>query len=285
MRVRTVICTGSLLRTSAVTFDIDTYSRLGGRLDLAGLDLEAAFGRRPLDTDALRCLQYMHDIENHTVCYLRDVLVTRAHADPEVTTFLTIWNYEEHWHGEALGRVLVAHGADAGRDRTRQVRASRGRLDRLRPLGFIAASALAGDIVATQMAWGAINEWSTQAGYARLAARANHPTLTELLRRVMRQEGRHIDFYATQARRRLAHSAGARRLTRFALARLWGPVGGGVRPRAEVEFVVNYLFGPPDGNAAVERVDRCVDRLPGLAGLHLIRRARDRWLRQMSAVG
>jgi len=32
----------------------------------------------------------MHDVESHTVCYLRDILVTRAHRDPEITSFLTM---------------------------------------------------------------------------------------------------------------------------------------------------------------------------------------------------
>lgn len=56
----------------------------------------------------------MHDVEHHTSCYLRNLLNTRAHHDPDVTTFLTLWNFEEHWHGEALGRVLAAHGEAAG---------------------------------------------------------------------------------------------------------------------------------------------------------------------------
>ena len=54
------------------------------------------------------------------------------------------------------------------------------------------------------MAWGAINEWTTQAGYARLSDKADHPTLRELLKRIMRQEGGHIDFYASEATRRLS---------------------------------------------------------------------------------
>ena len=58
------------------------------------------------------------------------------------------------------------------------------------------------------MTWGAVNEWTTQAAYARLAQRADHPVLTELTKRIARQEGRHIDFYAAEARRRLGESAG-----------------------------------------------------------------------------
>ena len=49
-------------------------------------------------------------------------------------------------------------------------------------------------------------------------AARQHPVLTELLRRIMRQEGRHIDFYASQATTRLGASRAAQRLTRLALA-------------------------------------------------------------------
>jgi hypothetical protein len=120
------------------------------------------------------------------------------------------------------------------------------------------------------MTWGAVNEWTTQAGYARLAVRANHPTLSELLRRIMRQEGRHIDFYATQAEHRLHGDRRAQRLTRLALRKFWKPVGSDVMPPNEVRFMVHHLFGDTAGFAAAERIDRNVDRLPGLAGLHLI---------------
>src|SRR4029079_8209676 len=89
------------------------------------LDLADAFHTHRLDADVLRCLRYMHDIELHTVCYLRDLLVTSAHRDPEITTFLTFWSYEEYWHGEAIATVLRAHDEPAGAARVRQLRRTR----------------------------------------------------------------------------------------------------------------------------------------------------------------
>ena len=80
------------------------------------------------------------------------------------------------------------------------------RRDRWRPVGFQVASALTPHLTAVHMTWGAVNEWTTQAAYARLARLADHPTLSVLLRRIMKQEGRHIDFYATEANGRLADS-------------------------------------------------------------------------------
>jgi hypothetical protein len=123
------------------------------------------------------------------------------------------------------------------------------------------------------MTWGAVNEWTTQAGYARLSETAGHPTLRELLRRIMKQEGSHIDFYASEASRRLGSSVKAQRFTRYALKHLWRPVGSGVMPKREVGFLVNYLFSGEKGRHILERIDRRVDMLPGQQDLHLLTRA------------
>ena len=133
------------------------------------------------------------------------------------------------------------------------------------------------EFVAVHMTWGAINEWSTQAGYARLAAKARHPVLTDLLRRIMRQEGRHIDFYSSEARKRLERSRTAQRMTRLALRRFWTPVGAGVMPKPEVDFLITHLFDDDEGREVAARIDRRIDGLPGLEGLGLARRALERY--------
>ena len=93
----------------------------------------------------------------------------------------------------------------------------------------------------------------------------------------MRQEGRHIAFYAAEAERRLAGSRRAQRLCRTALRRLWRPVGAGVMPRSEVAFMVSELFGDGGGRAIAQRIDHRVDGLPGLDGLRLVERAVDHY--------
>jgi hypothetical protein len=257
--------------------DLERYAASAARLDLEGVDMDA-FLERPLDASTLRCLRYMHDIEHHTVCYLRDLLVTPVHRDPAATTFLTVWNYEEMWHGDAIARVLAAHGEDAGGPRVRRLRQHLGVRDRLAPALHAAGAAVAGEAFgALHMTWGAVNEWTTQAGYARLAERAGHPVLSEMLRRIMRQEGRHIAYYAGEAERRLAGRRGVQRLVRWALAHLWRPVGAGVMPLTEVRFLVDTLFAGADGRAAAARIDERVARLPGLAGLRLVSGAVDRY--------
>jgi hypothetical protein len=257
------------LRIPDVRFDLDRFKAITDRLRWDDLDL-GSFAEQPLAPEARRCLRYMHDVEYHTACYLRDLLSTRAHDDPRLTGFLTFWNYEEFWHGEAIAAVLRAHGEPAGDERIEALRHRLGWKVKISPAVWSIGSLFMKGLPAVHMTWGAVNEWTTQAGYARLAARAGHPVLTELLHRIMRQEGRHIDFYASEAAHRLESSRGARTLTRLALRRAWTPVGAGVMPDEEVTFMTGYLFDNDEGRKAAARIDRHIDRLPGLAGLRLI---------------
>jgi hypothetical protein len=249
---------------------IESYKERAGRLSLEGIDFDD-FRDRPLTPEALRSLRYMHDVEHHTVCYLRDLLLTPAHQDPNITSFLSCWVFEEMWHGEAIGQVLEAHREEAGAPRIAALRQKHRRKEAISTFSTIGSTVLAGKaFIALHMTWGAINEWTTQAGYARLSVKADHPTLRELLRRIMKQEGGHIDFYASEAARRLSESPKAQRLTRFALKHLWRPVGSGVMPREEVAFLVRYLFDGDEGHQFTSRIDRRVDRLPGQSDLHLL---------------
>ena len=252
-----------------MAFDLETYKRVSGRLAFDDIDF-SSFRTDPLRPDELRCLRYMHDVEQHTSCYLRNLLNTKAHHDPEVTTFLTMWSFEELWHGEALGRVLEAHG-EAGREP--RVAAMRRRLGwklSASPALWMAFSAMTKHFLAVHMTFGVINEWTTQGGYARLAARSDNPALRDILRRIMRQEGQHIDYYLTKARDLLAESKSAQRTTRAMVRRLWSPVGAKVMPDAETRHLITSLFGDDEGRTVAARIDRRIDGLPGLGGLGLM---------------
>jgi hypothetical protein len=67
-----------------VSFQVDEYARNIVPVRWDDLDF-TRFERQPLSEGALRCLRYMSDVETHTVCYLRDLLVTPSHADPEIS--------------------------------------------------------------------------------------------------------------------------------------------------------------------------------------------------------
>src|SRR5690349_12797050 len=104
-----------------MAFDIAEYTNTARRVQEDDVDYDA-FRDRPLSKDALRSLRYMSDVESHTICYLRDLLVTPSHKDPEITAFLTMWAFEEFWHGEALDKVLRAHDIPATYGHIRRVR-------------------------------------------------------------------------------------------------------------------------------------------------------------------
>ncbi|MGH2641350.1 MAG: ferritin-like domain-containing protein [Actinomycetota bacterium] len=261
-------------------FDLDRYLRASNRVDLSSVEWERIH-EHPVTTDEARCLTYMMDIETHTVVFLRDLLATRASFDPEVTAFLSCWVYEELWHGEAFSRFLGEAGYRVAPafegvsgddpfptrvDRNQWVRQKFGTKGYLSHVGTLLGSALFRDFVAVHMTWGAVNELGTLTGYHRIIARTQHPVLIQLLQAIIKDERRHFAFYRAQARMRLARSRQARTITRWALEHLWAPVGTGVRPQAETDFVIHHLFGDADGTVAVKEMEETLRELPGLEG-------------------
>src|SRR4051812_24071510 len=151
------------LRITTVAMSIAKFQEQGGRLETADLDFDS-FRDQPLDANVLRCIAYMHDIEYHTPLYARELLmIPAAWRDPQYTAFLTIWSYEEYWHGEALGRVLAAHDRPAHDERLTPMRhARRHQLDLSPALYWILGHAVR-RFPAVHMTWGAINEWTANA--------------------------------------------------------------------------------------------------------------------------
>lgn len=253
-----------------MAFDIDRYTADSEPVSWEDLDFEA-FRTDPLPRETLRSLRYMCDVEYHTVCYLRDLLVTPSHRERDVSAFMTMWNREEFWHGEALAHVLGLHGIVVDFDQLKATRMKIGWKDRLDPVKqSLLGNIIGQDFVAVHMIWGAANEWSAVAAYNRLAALEKHPALSPLLRRIAKQETRHVAFYATQARARLEKSAKARKIARFALTHAWGPVGSGVMPEPEVSHVMAHLFGGEQGLREVRRIDAHIAKMPGLEGLTIL---------------
>jgi hypothetical protein len=251
---------------------IEKFQEQGGRLKTDDLDFDE-FRRTPLDPHVLRCLSYMHDIEYQTVLYTRELLLMPAWKDPQFTAFLTLWNYEEYWHGQALGRVLAAHDWPAHDVRLTAMRTFNKRYLFWSPMIFWTLGHAVRRFPAVHMTWGAINEWTANAAYNRLGQSAEHPVLTELLGRIMRQEGRHAAYYASYARDLLEGDRRAQRVTKWFLEHEWAIVGSGDVPKIETSFAAAYLFGSGDGAQLVDKVEERIDALPGLAGLNLVRNA------------
>jgi rubrerythrin len=242
------------------------------KLDLRGLDWQRA-ADVGLTDDERTILTYFADIEAQTLIYLRDFLGTRAAFEPDVASFVTLWNYEEYFHGEALARLLAVTGRPLDERRLARVRVGARVTERVEAaLARGLSWAFPDDFPAIYMTWGAVQELTTLRGYERIAATTRNPVLAEICRRIAKQERRHFAWYFNSARTRLARSATARTITRRALAWFWTPVGAGVKSPAEVRRLMEVLF-PGEVLARVARdVDEKIHSLPGLDGVPLFAR-------------
>jgi Fatty acid desaturase len=259
-----------------MAFDIDRYTATSVSVNWDDLDLEK-FRDHPLNDQSLRTLRYMTDVEYHTVCYTRDLLTTPSHKEAEMSSFMTMWNREEFWHGEALATVLGHHGIVVDFDELKATRLKLGWKDRLDPIKqSIAGKIVGNDFVAVHMAWGAANELSAIQAYNRMADLEKDPTLAVLLKRIAAQEARHVAFYTSQARDRLAKSKRAQVLARFVLNKFWAPVGSSIMDRSEVVHVMNHLMSGPDGRKAARRIDASISAMPGMKGLTIVENSLDK---------
>jgi hypothetical protein len=221
------------------------------------------------------------DIEAHTLCYLRDVLNADAGADPEIADFLGCWLYEESYHGRAIEKFARAAGLERSPDVCGKHRFSL--YEHFEDLATRLLGKVYGeDFLTVYMTWGAIQEHTTLYGYTRMARRTRHPLLAELLRRIARDESRHFGFYYYKAYQGLRDDPKTQRLTAFLLKNFWTPVGEGVKPRAETDFLLTSIFDGPEGREAISRIDRTIARLPGLGWFDLMSRRMDAAVRRSS---
>lgn len=258
----------SVDRTSfpAPDFDVREYARTAAGTFRDSMNL-SAYRSAPLDDTTLRVVRYLQIVERATMTHLRSVLVTATHKDARITAFLTTWAFEKYWIADALEQVLLAHqpeGAEPDRSpfRTpveRTIRES------------IVANFIGVPMIAVHMTLGTVDEWLTQAAYARLREIDPNPEFDRTVSAFMTIKQRQLSFFEAQARFRLTESPRAARLTRRRLAKTPWPIGAKAEPTSETRFFFAHLFSPvPE---LVATLDGRVDTLPGQSGLGLIRRA------------
>jgi hypothetical protein len=211
----------------------------------------------------------------HAVAQLEaDTAITVEHAHTlgldrhrDLAAFLPVWAAEEAEHARALRALLgreryeVPPAPPAAIARTRHLtaRIPRRPLGRWRPTGVVFG------------ALGAAAEYVTVVVYQALAAQVGDPGVSSLLRDITRQERRHCAFFLAAARTRApAMSRFEVRATRRVLTSMWAPPG--VPSLGLPVWLDTFapLLGDPALRARVRGMDRIVDSVPGLDGLHLM---------------
>lgn len=252
--------------TVAAPFDVREFARSAQGSHRESLDL-SEFEDSPLEAAPLRLMISLRDLERATMHRLRNLLVTATHKDARVTSFLTTWAFERFWLADALDAAIEANGADpaapreGGRRRAtlKEFGERRGAIRRSLS-GYLAG----GDIIATHVTTGLVDEWIMAAAYDSLLAQDTNPALGRLVSLVRSIKSRHLRFFEQDARERLAESERAQRLTRAALRRAAWPIGASERTSADRAFFERAVFGTQAGSTAAAHIEARVAELPGI---------------------
>jgi hypothetical protein len=258
-------------------FDVKKYVRNSRKVDISDIDLSQA-ARHPVSDDEVRALTYMCDIESHTIVYLRAILNTCAIEDPQTTSFLSCWAYEEFFHGHTIRQFLDAIGAPVSSTRMLEVQKASSFTEWLKELGSSILCRFSRHFHGAYLTYGAISELSTLEGYGVMARRTQNPILAEIVRRLAKDERRHFSFYFNKARLEL-QARNAQRLTSFVIRNFWLPVGGGVKSDSEVSWILSFILGDPEGAEIARRIDTTIAKLPGMQWFDRLSRSRDEALR------
>jgi hypothetical protein len=226
----------------------------------------------PLNPAFVPVLLYMRDIEFFTDVYHKELLRTPTGKDPVIARFMERWVVEENRHAELLNRFLAEADVPTSPRWQEEARAKIPWQYQVKSyLLDMAVRPFGRYFPAAHMVWGAIYEITTLQGYRRQSKIAKHPVLTDLLSGVIKEESTHANFYWSIARLKLNREKFSQDLARFILRKFWAPVGQGIKPEHETNYVVTTLFRGPTG---VELFDRKVvsriQLLPGFDGFNAL---------------
>ncbi len=249
--------------------DIAQHIAVSDRVYIDDLDWDLA-RRHGLTDREIESLKFFADIESQTVYYFLEVAKLQVARDPELLTFLTMWNYEEYFHSHAITRLMQECGVpiENPTERSTKVRAGARLKARVEDgLQQLMARTMPKRFVALWMFWGALQECLTMQAYEEVIRQTNNPVLAELFRRIAKQERRHFAYYFGQARKRLENNPQNQRFCRFIAKHFYAPVGSGVKSEAESAELVARLFPNNRIIEVMSYIERRMAQLPGMTGL------------------
>jgi rubrerythrin len=249
--------------------DIAQHIAVSCRVDIEDLDWELC-RKVGLTQREVETLEFFADIESQTVYYFLEVAKLQVARDPELLTFLTMWNYEEYFHSHAITRLMLECGVKVGSatDRSTEVRAGARLKAKLEDfVQSMMAKLVPQRFVALWMFWGALQECLTTQAYEEVIRSTQNPVLAEMFRRIAKQERRHFAYYFGQARERLLDNKQNQRFCRAIVKRFYAPVGSGVKSEAEAARIVAQLFPGDRIFEVMSYIERRIGQLPGMTGL------------------
>lgn len=236
-------------------------------------DPEALAASR-LDEGLARSVHVATILEEDTAISARQARSFHIDRSLDIAAFLPVWEREEAEHGRALRFLLDRQGFAAPERRPASIRTRR------RFLAEMPAASV-GRLPSTALvfcALGAAAEYLAMVSYTELTKRVDDPTIVSLLRCITNQEGKHFAFFLAAARARAEPmSAVSGRLARRVLSTVWEPIGVASLGTSAWRAVYADWLDDASFRARVARMDRVLDTIPHLVGLHLMAGFLDRW--------
>ena len=249
--------------------DIAQHIAVSQRVQIEDLDWDLA-RKHGLSPTEVESLQFFADIESQTVYYFLEVAKLQVVRDPELLTFLTMWNYEEYFHSHAITRIMQECGVavENATERSTKVRARARFKAKFEDWAqSMMAKFMPKRFVSLWMFWGALQECLTMQAYEEVIRNTNNPVLAEMFKRIAKQERRHFAYYFNQARERLTDNPKNQKFCRYIVNKFYAPVGGGVKTDAEGAALVARLFPGERIYEVMSYIERRMAQLPGMQGL------------------
>lgn len=249
--------------------DIAQHIAVSDKVAIDDLDWDLARAHGLTDRE-IESLKFFADIESQTVYYFLEVAKLQVARDPELLTFLTMWNYEEYFHSHAITRLMQECGVqiEDATARSTKVRAGarlKARLEDM--LQQLLARTVPERFVALWMFWGALQECLTTQAYEEVIRSTQNPVLAELFRRIAKQERRHFAYYFNQARERLEGQPFHQKFCKAIARAFYAPVGGGVKTDEQAARCVAGLFPGDKIFEVMGYIEKRLAQLPGMDDL------------------
>jgi len=249
--------------------DIAQHIEVSQRVEIEDLDWDLA-RKHGLTDKEVESLKFFADIESQTVYYFLEVAKLQVARDPELLTFLTMWNYEEYFHSHAITRIMKECGVNVenATDRSTEVRAKARFKAKFEDFAqTLMAKLMPKRFVSLWMFWGALQECLTMQAYEEVIRQTNNPVLAEMFKRIAKQERRHFAYYFNQARDRLQDNPRNQRFCRYIVRKFYAPVGSGVKDDNQSAELVARLFPGERIFEVMSYIEKRMAQLPGMAGL------------------